>query len=101
MERYPLNAPGPFYVADGHCISCKAPEAVAPSLMGYFRGPEGSGTSSCYFKKQPSSPEETAMAIDALRVQCCDALRYEGQDPDLIEQLPPRQCDRRRDDQQP
>jgi hypothetical protein len=91
-ERYPLNAPGPFYVGNGECISCRAPEHVAPTLMGYERSKDGS-TGHCYFKKQPASSEETGKAILAVKHACCAALRYSGNDPDILKQLEPYECD--------
>jgi len=87
-NRYPENADGPFYVERDLCLICKAPEHEAPDLMGFFDGAEGSAAGShCYFKKQPSSPEETDRAINAMRVACCGALRYGGDDQQLIDRL--------------
>jgi hypothetical protein len=33
--RFRLNAPGDFFVEDGCCISCTAPEHEAPELMAH------------------------------------------------------------------
>lgn len=81
-ERTPLNAPGPFYVAKDQCITCMAPEAEAPSLMAFDEE-----RSSCYFRRQPESPDETYRAMRACWVSCCGAVRYGGSDPDVIARL--------------
>ena len=91
-QRYPANVPGPFYVANGECISCMAPEAAAPTLMGYEESPDGK-TGHCFFKKQPVGPEETDLAVHAVRIACCAALRYGGADPDVLGQLGSESCD--------
>ena len=92
-DRYPRNVPGPFYVANGECISCMAPELAAPTLMGYEKSPDGK-TGHCFFKKQPQEPDETWQAIYAVRVACCAALRYAGADPAILRELGPEHCDR-------
>jgi hypothetical protein len=80
MERkgFHLNVAGPFYVEDGSCISCGAPEAEAPTLIGWSE--KKAGAFHCYFKKQPETPEELDQAIQAVLVRCCFAVRYEGDD---------------------
>jgi len=101
MKRYPLNAPGPFYVVDGACIICMMPEHCAPTRMGFHDVLDDAGKIHCFFKKQPSNPEETEQAIRAVNASCCDALRYDGNDPEVINQLPPRLCDQLPDGKQP
>lgn len=81
-ERTPLNVPGPFYVAKDECIACGAPEAEAPSLMAFD---EDRG--SCYFRRQPATPDETYRAIRAVWVSCCGAVRYAGDDPTVTARL--------------
>jgi len=54
-QRTPLNAPGPFFTEKDCCISCRAPEAEAPDLMAFDE--EGS---SCYFRRQPVTPDESS-----------------------------------------
>ena|ERR1700691_5888718 len=44
-NRYPENAPGPFYVEDDLCFKCWAPGAVAPNLV-------GKNERHCFFRKQ-------------------------------------------------
>ncbi len=80
--KHPQNAPGDFYVEEGLCLTCTAPEHVAPDLMGHC-----DDSYHCYFKKQPSTPEETTIAIRAVQVGCCGAVRYGGSDPNIISQL--------------
>ena len=62
--------------------------------MGYEKAPDGK-TGHCYFKKQPEGKNETRQAIDAVRSACCNALRYAGADPALLEELGSEVCDRR------
>ena len=80
-ERTPLNAEGDFYVEKDMCLFCMAPEYEAPELMGYEAGV------GCYFKRQPSTPEETEHAIEAVRCSCIAALRYGGNDPAILTRL--------------
>ena len=81
-EPTPLNAPGPFYVVRDECIACHAPEAEAPELMAFD---ETAGT--CYFHRQPQTPEETEHAIQAVVVACCDAVQYRGTDPIILKRF--------------
>jgi hypothetical protein len=69
--RYPLNAPGPFYVENEHCIACGLPEVEAPDLMTNHEG-------HCYFRKQPSTRAELEQAVRAVQVCCCGSVRYGG-----------------------
>ncbi len=78
-KPHPSNAPGDFYVAEGHCITCLLPESEAPDLIGLHSDTEHGG-SHCYFKKQPSGASEIHSAIEAVDVSCCGALRYSGTD---------------------
>jgi hypothetical protein len=85
QRRYPLNPVGDFYVADGMCIACTAPEHEAPELMAH--DPAADGGYHCYFKQQPKTPEELERAIRAVEVGCCGAVRYGGRDPQIIRRL--------------
>jgi hypothetical protein len=75
-EATPSNAPGDFYVAKDQCITCGAPEAEAPALMGFDEG-----VSSCFFRRQPANLDELNAAIRAIHFSCCGAVRYRGSDP--------------------
>jgi len=81
------NAPGDFYVAAGECVTCGAPGAEAPDLIGLDEE-----VRSCFFKRQPATPEELADAISAVRVACCGALRYGGSDPHVQRELVTAGC---------
>lgn len=80
-KRTPLNAEGDFYVEKDMCIACMAPEDAAPDLMGYDHD------TGCYFKKQPETDEELDQAIEAVEVSCIEALRYCGNNPQIIQRL--------------
>jgi hypothetical protein len=85
QQRYPLNAAGDFYVADGMCIACTAPEHEAPDLMAH--DPAALAGYHCYFKRQPQTPEELQRAIMAVAVGCCGAVRYGGSNPEILRHL--------------
>ena len=93
LRRHPLNAAGDFYVVDGWCISCEAPEREAPDLMGHECA-ERPGHQ-CFFRQQPGTPEELERAVSAVLVGCCGAVRYGGTDRGIIERLgnDPAACD--------
>ncbi len=105
-RRFPKNAEGPFYTT-GHrsigrskdvegewcadCLWCEAPEYEAPELLAELND-ENLNT---YFVRQPKTPAEVAAACRAACVCCVAALRYGGQDRDIIKQLnnDPSMCD--------
>ena len=62
-------------------MACMAPEYSGPDLMGY------DNETGCYFKKQPVTPEELERAIVAVEVSCIVALRYCGNNPEIIQKL--------------
>ncbi|MEO5936218.1 MAG: ferredoxin [Terriglobales bacterium] len=79
FNAYPLNTPGPFYVEADECIACRAPEAVAPDLIGFVEDETGRH-SHCYFKKQPETAAELEQAIQAVGANCCGSFHYAGAD---------------------
>jgi hypothetical protein len=86
FEGTPLNAEGDFYVVKDTCLTCMAPHHEAPELMGLD---EATG---CYFRRQPQTPEEVGHAIEAVWVSCVEALRYAGNDPEILERLRAKGC---------
>jgi hypothetical protein len=86
FERTPLNADGDFYVVKDMCITCMAPHQEAPELMGV------DGETGCYFRRQPQTPEELNHAVEAIWVSCVQALRYSGNDPEILDRLRARDC---------
>lgn len=82
-SRFPLNAPGDFFVENGMCIACTAPEHEAPELMAHT----DEEVYHCYFRRQPETPEEVEHAIRAVYVSCCQAVRYGGNDPKILGRL--------------
>jgi 4Fe-4S single cluster domain of Ferredoxin I len=81
-DRFPKNVPGPFYVANEQCLACGTPEQEAPDLM-----ESDEQTGHCYFKKQPTTPEELERAVQAVQVSCCGAVLYSGNDPAILRRL--------------
>jgi len=93
FRAYPQNAPGPFYVQDDECIICRAPESVAPDLIGFYEDPSGtSARSHCYFKKQPQTPGEIDRAVKAVSANCCGSYRYSGSDREVKKKLKKAHC---------
>ena len=76
QSRFPKNVEGAFFVVNGECIACVAPEHEAPDLMGFDQDAHH-----CYFKKQPVRAEEIERATRAVWVSCCGAVQYSGNDP--------------------
>lgn len=58
---HPKNAPGPFYVVDGCCVTCLAPHAQAPEMMGFDEA-EGH----CFVARQPVTDDEVYRAVRAV-----------------------------------
>lgn len=83
---HPKNAPGPFYVEDGGCVACEAPERSCPDVMGHEADSDGSRYH-CFFKKQPATQDELEQALDACKLCCSGAVRYAGNDPHVLERL--------------
>lgn len=87
-ERYPENAPGPFYVERDECIACGVPKSVAPDLIEF----ETETMGHCYFKKQPASPDEVFRAIRAVETCCCGSYRHSGDDEEIKKRLKKAGC---------
>jgi len=93
-KAYPENAPGDFYVQKDECIICRAPESVAPDLIGFYEDPSGVGAPShCYFKKQPQTIDEINRAVQAVEANCCGSYRYAGSSRDIKEKLKKAHCE--------
>lgn len=82
-DRYPENSEGDFYVENGVCITCGAPEAEAPDLIEHSKKEYGH----CYFKKQPETEDEIERAINAIAVSCVAGLRYGGTDENILRRI--------------
>jgi len=91
FKAHPQNVEGPFYVRNGECMACGAPEMQAPTMMSHDEGGH------CFFIRQPSTEDETDEAILGLWVSCCGAARYQGQDREILTRLSAQglaeQCD--------
>jgi hypothetical protein len=64
---------------------CLQPQHVAPDLMELDERP--GGMSHCFFGKQPESPAEIWLAINAVEHACYGSLRYSGRDAQVLAQL--------------
>ncbi len=84
-DPHPDNAVGEFYVECDSCISCEAPYHEAPNLMG--RPGSSESNYGCFFRRQPSTPEEIEHACDAVMVSCVEAVRYSGTDRSILQRL--------------
>jgi hypothetical protein len=80
-SRHHHNVDGPFYVVNGECMSCGAPEMHAPKLMSH------DSKGHCFFARQPASPHETNEAIESTWASCCGALRCGGTDDGILIRL--------------
>jgi hypothetical protein len=80
-DRHPRNTEGPFYVESGQCISCGAPESEAAGLISH----DESGH--CFFARQPIVEDETSAAIRGVWASCCGAVRYGGDDRQILIRL--------------
>ena len=88
-DRYPLSAPGDFYVEDGCCTLCGVPAVTAPELFGGF-DPEGGiaeGAEQCWVKRQPHSPRELSAMIETMARQELGCIRYSGSDPAIVARI--------------
>lgn len=95
-ERYSENAPGDFYVENEMCLTCCLAEAEAPDLIGFHENP-----GHCYFKKQPTTPDEVDRAITALAVSDVAAHRYAGTNPAILHRMKALGCEDRCDHRLP
>jgi hypothetical protein len=85
--KYPENVSGPFWVECDLCMFCRAPESVAPGLIGFSEA-----KSHCYFKKQPDTVAELDQAIKAVELSCCGAYHYAGEDEETKRKLKDAGC---------
>src|SRR5204863_9392026 len=83
--------PGPstmdgFYVRTGLCLGCCMTHEEAPDLIEHAPSPD-SCSERCQFKRQPRTQEQLMRAIKVTHVSCSRAVRYGGNDPEVIELL--------------
>lgn len=81
LNIHPLNTEGDFFVENNMCMACDAPCSIAPELMAYDEKMH------CYFKRQPQNREEIEHAIYAVGVSCTEAVRYKGNDPEILTRI--------------
>lgn len=72
-QKHILNVPGTFYV-DDTCIDCDLCRSAAPSI--FNRDDAGSGTS--YVHRQPTSPEEIQLAVEAAEFCPSESIGADG-----------------------
>jgi hypothetical protein len=90
FEAHRQSAPGDFYVVNHECISCGAPHAVAPDLIGWA---VGSDHEHCIWKKQPENGAELEQAFAAFESSCVCCYRYAGTDLSIMRRVGPEFCD--------
>src|SRR5258708_6329888 len=78
------NVPGPFLVHEDYCQICELTVDAAPDLMACD---DKRGRWSCYFTKQPSTPDEVEQAIKAYAVCCVAAVDYTGDNPVILARI--------------
>lgn len=89
-DAEPENAAGDFYIQRDQCIICMLPYNTAPEIFGFHDASLSTGShvgSHCYVARQPASPAELELTIEALNASCCGAVRYAGTDPDVITRI--------------
>jgi hypothetical protein len=62
-------------------MACGAPELEAPTMMSH------DGEGHCFFVRQPSTTQETNTAILSTWASCCGAVRYGGEDREVLIRL--------------
>jgi hypothetical protein len=80
-QRHRQNVDGPFYVVNGECMSCGAPEMHSPNLMSHDTNGH------CFFTRQPATSEETNVALVSTWASCCGALRYSSKHHETLVRL--------------
>jgi hypothetical protein len=89
-ERESDAAPGAFYVVKDQCIICAWPIEAAPANITWssetFQRPNGcqSCPTHCRVERQPQTPEELTLVIEAAEGSCVQAIRYCGTDLEII-----------------
>jgi hypothetical protein len=81
LTAHQANCDGSFYVVDGECMGCGAPESEAEGMMSH----DGSGH--CFFTAQPKNSGEVDAAVRALWASCCGAVRYAGNDQAILARI--------------
>jgi ferredoxin len=71
-DRIPDNVPGRYYT-DSTCIDCDQCRVIAPDLFGRN---EDTGVS--YVKQQPVTPEEIALADEAIGACATESIGNDG-----------------------
>jgi hypothetical protein len=90
LEAHLQSVPGDFYVVNGECLSCGAPQEVAPDLIGWAANSE---YEHCIWKKQPETMAEMEQAIAGFNAACCGSHRYAGSDPAIMSRIGPAYWD--------
>jgi hypothetical protein len=90
-KAHPLSAAGDFYVVNNECVSCGAPHAIAPDLIGWAEAVDN--FSHCIWKRQPLTADEVEDAIGAVLASEVACHRYAGDDQQVIDRLGPDYCD--------
>jgi ferredoxin len=71
-DRAPDNVPGKYYI-DTSCIDCDQCRVMAPDI--FVRNPD---TGLSYVQRQPVTPEEIALAEEALGMCATESIGNDG-----------------------
>jgi hypothetical protein len=71
------------------CVGCGVPQVVAPDLVGW----NNDKNPSCYWKKQPETPDEMRQAFAIFDGQEVGCHRYAGHDPAILARVGSENCD--------
>jgi hypothetical protein len=81
-KPHPRNVDGPFYVADGCCLTCGVPKLMAPDMFNYLEN-----LRHCFVYRQPESAEDFGRMIKVLRTQDLICIRCRSRDELLLRRL--------------
>ena len=81
------NTEGDFYVEDGCCTMCGVPHAEAPEHFGGFDEKGEVTHDQCFVKKQPQTPQEEQLMVNAMAAQEMLCIRYCGSKKEILQKL--------------
>jgi hypothetical protein len=86
-KPHPLNVDGPFYVADGCCICCDLPRALAPDMFKF-----NEANDHCYAFSQPETEDQLRRMVEAVASAELACIRYRGHEKHVLRLLKKKGC---------